>query len=90
MDSLNDRLEQLKLQLLDDRDRFLLSDSNTWQDPSKLKEQKAFSGLPTKLPATHRLIHRKGNWGRNMKDQLAVRALDELGDGEEPIMTTPH
>ena len=43
--------------------------------------------LPTKLPAKHRLIHRKGNWGRNMKDQLSVRDVSELEGYEEQIIT---
>ena len=59
-------------------------------DPSKREEngKGPDSLLPTKLPAKHRLIHRKGNWGRNMKDQLAVRDISELEGYEEQIITT--
>jgi hypothetical protein len=76
--------------LLEDRDQFLVSESNTWVDPSKRESEGAgLNGLlPTKLPAKHRLIHRKGNWGRNMKDQLAVRDISELEGYEEQIITT--
>ena len=63
------KIEELRLSLLDDRDQFLLSDTNTWVDPSKRDDRLEGNGiLPTKLPAKHRLIHKKGNWGRNMKD----------------------
>jgi hypothetical protein len=34
------------------------------------------------------LIHRKGNWGRNIKDQLAVRDISELEGYEEQVITT--
>jgi hypothetical protein len=66
--ALKDKIDELRLSLLDDRDQFLISDTNTWVDPSKRGERDADGMLPTKLPAKHRLIHRKGNWGRNMKD----------------------
>ncbi len=32
---LKEKLEQLKLELFDERDLYLLSDSNTWVDPAK-------------------------------------------------------
>lgn len=87
--ALKEKIEELRISLLDDRDQFLLSDSNTWVDPSKRGEKLDGEGnLPTKLPAKHRLIHRKGNWGRNMKDQLAVRDVSELEGYEEQIITT--
>ena len=88
--SLKAKIEELRLSLLDDRDQFLVSESNTWVDPFRQAErgEGAESLLPTKLPAKHRLIHRKGNWGRNMKDQLAVRDISELEGYEEQIITT--
>lgn len=88
--ALKAKIEELRLSLLDDRDQFLVSESNTWVDPFRQAEkgEGAEGLLPTKLPAKHRLIHRKGNWGRNMKDQLAVRDISELEGYEEQIITT--
>ena len=91
---LQDKMEKLKLEMFDERDLYLLSDSNTWVDPQRaaLKNSQAASNqLPTKLPASHRLVHRKGVWGRNMKDQLAVRAIEEtLPEELQPVMTTAN
>jgi hypothetical protein len=91
---MHEKMEKLKLELFDERDLYILSDSNTWVDPSKDAHKSsslATTQLPTKLPASHRLVHRKGNWGRNIKDQLAVRALEEtLPEEQQPVMTTAN
>lgn len=92
---MQEKMEKLKIELFDERDLYILSDSNTWVDPQKAasKTQTGQSSIkmPTKLPASHRLIHSKGNWGRNMKDQLAVRAIDEtLPEELQPVMTTAN
>lgn len=87
--ALKEKIDELRLSLLDDRDKFLLSDSNTWVDPSKRGDDRDGQGnLPTKLPAKHRLIHRRGHWGRNIKDQLSVRDVSELEGYEEQVITT--
>ena len=86
-------MEKLKLELFDERDLYILSDSNTWVDPQRaaLRSSSGANQLPTKLPASHRLVHRKGVWGRVMKDQLAVRAIDDTIPEElQPVMTTAN
>ena len=87
--ALKEKIDELRLSLLDDRDQFLLSDSNTWVDPSKRGDNRDGEGnLPTKLPSKHRLIHRRGHWGRNIKDQFSVRDVSELEGLEEQVITT--
>jgi hypothetical protein len=34
------------------------------------------------------LIHRKGNWGRNIKDQFSFRDVSKLEGYEEQVFTT--
>ena len=89
MQALKEKVEQLKLSLLDDRDQFLLSDSNTWVDPSKRGLNGDGEGnLPTKLPAKHRLVNRRGRWGQGIKDQFSGKLESELEGYQEQILTT--
>jgi hypothetical protein len=94
---LHEKMEKLRLELFDEKDLYLLSDSNDWVDPRRSSQHgnnqssKSAALLPTKLPASHRLVHRKGNWGRHMKDQLAVRAIEEtLPEELQPVMTSAN
>lgn len=77
------RLEKLKLSLLDEKDRFLLSYINTIESP--VKKAQDLKMYPKKLPASYRLIHREEKWGQDYKDPLAVRQVEE---GVEEIINT--
>lgn len=88
---LEKQLEELRLQYLDEKDRFILSESNKLQTPIKKPQPGDGTGVtyPKKLPASYRLIHREEKWGQDIKDPLAsVRRIsaDQL-NGEDIVMT---
>lgn len=60
------------MSLLDEKDKFVLSEKNTLDTP--MKQQVNTKALfPTKLPASYRLIHKEEKWGQDIRDPLAVR-----------------
>jgi len=78
----------LRLTLLDEKDRFVLSESNHYETPMKQSNGNQGSSFPQKLPATYRLIHKENKWGQDIKDPLAVRQLTAEEVGDEIILTT--
>ena len=86
---LNKQLEEMRLTLFDEQDRFILSDSNSYDTPMKPPKGGKDGGvMPQKLPAKYRCVDREQQWGQDMKDPLAVRQLSEITGADELIMTT--
>lgn len=85
-----EQLEQLRLQCFDEKDRFLISDKNTYDTPlKKLVNEPSKPLLPSKLPSRYRVVQREEKWGRDIKDPLAFRDLDTaVGSLRSEIINT--
>lgn len=84
---LKEQLEKLKLSMLDEKDRFLLSEANVFQTPMKPKAG-ANRVLPSKLPASYMLVHREEKWGREFKESVVKKAAAPVADQEKSVVTT--
>ena len=80
-------LEKLKLLLLDEKDRFLLSERNTFEIQVKKSDGNGDHVNP-RLPARYVFIDKVHKWGVDIKDPLAVRQLSEEEESEDEIIMT--
>ena len=72
--------------MLDEKDKFILSDKNTIESPTKAQKNGG-NILRTKLPASYRLIDREEKWGIDTNENKYDR-VTENNIGEEVITTT--
>jgi len=85
-DGITDQLEGLKLKYLDEKDKFILSDKDTFDAP--VKKLAAEGGtIPMKLPARYRMVQREEKWGRDTKSS-SILATREFECATDIIMTT--
>ena len=63
-------LETLKQQMFDEKDKFILSDKNTFDIEEKPREK---SEKKIKIPARYELIDKVNKWGVDIKNPTAVR-----------------
>lgn len=80
------QLAEMRLQMLDEKDKFILSEKNNIESP--MKGQKNGGNIArTKLPASYRLIHREEKWGIDTNENKYERVA-ESNTGDEVITTT--
>lgn len=80
-------LEKLRMLLLDEKDRFLLSERNTFETQVKKKDGDE-DKLNPRLPARYVFIDKVHKWGVDIRDPLAVRQLSDEEESEDNIIMT--
>jgi Paf1 len=62
---------------LDEKDKFLLSDKNTFE----LEEAQPTIKVPEKkIPVRYQMIDKVNKWGTDIRNPIAVRSLEEEAD----------
>jgi hypothetical protein len=84
-DGITEQLESLKLKYLDEKDKFILSDKDTFEAP--VKKLTAEGTIPMKLPARYRMVQREEKWGRDTKSS-SIMPSREFEGVTDIIMTT--
>jgi len=71
--------------MFDEKDKFILSDKNTFDIEEKPREK---SEKKIKIPARYELIDKVNKWGVDIKNPTAVRDLDGGNHPEDEAVLT--
>ena len=63
-------LEKLKEDFLDAKDKFILSNKETIEEP---EEKEVKSETKIKIPARYEMVDKVNKWGGEQRDPLAIR-----------------
>ncbi|CDW90287.1 UNKNOWN [Stylonychia lemnae] len=77
-------LELMRQTYFDEKDRFILSDRNTFEIDERPQEKQE---RVIKLPSRYQLIDKVNKWGVDIRNPIAVRSLDEDEPENDSVFT---
>ena len=80
-------LEKLRELCLDEKDKFLLSDKNTFEIEEQVPVMRA---IEKKIPVKYQVVDKVNKWGTDIRDPIAVRPLETETDNRTVYTLANH